>query len=90
MICSSLNRLLRTTPPPGPGRAILNERSHISSGLISGGQVIRTRWLPGHSLVVYALAPRIVPAGNGCCHFGAFLTVSSCQRRISATRLSYE
>ncbi len=39
MICSSLNRLLRTTPPPGPGRAILNGRSHISTGLISGGQV---------------------------------------------------
>jgi hypothetical protein len=41
MICSSLNRLLRTTPPPGPGRAILNGRSHISTGLISGGQVTR-------------------------------------------------
>jgi len=40
MICSSLNRLSRTTPPPGPRRAILNGESHISTGLISGGQVI--------------------------------------------------
>jgi hypothetical protein len=34
---ASLNRLLRTTPPPGPGRAMLNGRSHISTRLISGG-----------------------------------------------------
>src|SRR5215470_4525712 len=39
MICSSLNRLLRTTPPLGPGRAILNGRSLTYPGLISGGQV---------------------------------------------------
>ena len=38
MICSSLNRLLRTTPPPalaGHGKW----RSHIFNGLISGEQV---------------------------------------------------
>ncbi len=39
IICSSLNRLLLTTPPPGPGRAILNGRSHISYGLFPGEQV---------------------------------------------------
>ena len=38
MICSSLTRLLRATLPPGPGRAILNGRSHISTGLIFGGR----------------------------------------------------
>ena len=41
MVCASLNRLWRTTPPFGPGRAILNGRNHISGGLISGGQVRR-------------------------------------------------
>jgi hypothetical protein len=50
-----LNRLLRTTPPPGPGRAILNGRSHISTGLISGGQVIRD--LSGEK----ALKPEDIP-----------------------------
>jgi len=39
MICSSLNRLLRTTPPPTLERVILNWRSHISNGLVSGGHI---------------------------------------------------
>jgi hypothetical protein len=49
MICSSLNRLFRTTPPFDPGR-VTKWRSHIFDGLISGGQVSA---IP-HHIVAYA------------------------------------
>lgn len=42
----------RTTPPPGPGRAILNGKSHISTRLISGVR----------SLVLSQEAVRHIPA----------------------------
>ncbi|MBI1747143.1 MAG: RHS repeat protein, partial [Acidobacteria bacterium] len=45
MICSSLNRLFRTSPPrPLAGHP--TGRSHISAGLISGGQVNGTQVYP--------------------------------------------
>src|SRR5271169_1898030 len=39
MICSSLNRLLRTTPPLWPRAGHRKWKSHISAGLLFGGQV---------------------------------------------------
>ena len=44
MICSSLNRLLRTTPPPGPERVILNGEVTFPLDYFPGG---RSQNVPG-------------------------------------------
>ena len=69
MICSSLKRLLRTTPPLGPERAILNGEVTFPLDYFSGGRsqvkstIYQRRGVESYSLNVHGPRRQLYPKG---------------------------